>query len=445
MARSFSLLCLLFPGEALKLLSGEISLKKIAIFTNGTRGDVQPLIYLAVALKREGFSPVIAASGNFKKLVEDEGLEHVSMPVNLQDYMNSPEGKDWLRGLKSNPFTMISKLKAKTKDLAEGTLKSYWYAAQGSSIIITSPGAIGDLIMSRELQIPLVEVQLQPLVPTGDFSYPLLSGDPRFKNLRKTMFYLMEKVLWSLFRKDIVKWQKNQFQKVTRLSGGIFKQRRLCSDAIIGAYSPHLVEKPSDWPPNTSIAGFYLPVESSEKEEILNQEILDFLNSGAKPLYLGFGSIAQSSLSHVKKLIQIILDCTDERIIFNSGWTEADDLGSKDRLLVIKEANHHKLFPLCTVLIHHGGAGTTAAALNSGTPQILYPFMADQPFWARQLYKKGLIPESFPLKRVNQKRFQQQYSFATSKKTISHCKDFSEIIENENGIEKTLSMIQSLL
>jgi len=121
----------------------------ICILTNGTRGDIQPLIYLGQELFKNGYCVTMAASDNFAVLIESAGLIHKTMPVNLQEYLESEEGRLWMKRVSKNPFALIGDLWKMIPRLALSTLDSYWSACQDTDLIITTAGALGDVIIRQ--------------------------------------------------------------------------------------------------------------------------------------------------------------------------------------------------------------------------------------------------------------------------------------------------------
>ncbi|MBI9098820.1 MAG: glycosyltransferase family 1 protein, partial [Spirochaetaceae bacterium] len=362
---------------------------KIVILTNGTRGDIQPLIYLGQELHRTGCEVVVVASENFALMIEKEGLIHHSMPVNMQEYMETEEGRLWMKKLTGNPFVLISEIKKMIPRLARATLNAYWTACQGADLIITTTGALGDIYIKNHLYVPLVEVHLQPLEPTCEFAYPLINFPNNFKILNKFSYFYFEWILGQMFRKSLNTWQKETFGSVLKYKGGPFAERRRSSDLKLGAYSSVLIAKPWDWPENYHICGSFL---SSEEDYTPEPKLKNFILSGKAPVFIGFGSMIITNPDKLAAIIKKIVMNTDERIIFARGWSSLDIVDIPDRLLVVQAVSHKWLFPRMAGIIHHGGAGTTAASLRAGVPQMIFPKTADQPFWGKKVHALGISP-----------------------------------------------------
>jgi sterol 3beta-glucosyltransferase len=111
----------------------------------------------------------------------------------------------------------------------------------------------------------------------------------------------------------------------------------------------------------------------------------------------------------IKLIVETLLE-VEYQVLLVTGWGRlASDLEFSDpgKVLIRESVLHRKVFPKVEVAIHHGGSGTTHAALSAATPSVVIPFIADQHWWARKLYEKGLAPKPFSKNRTNKKRIQQ--------------------------------------
>jgi UDP:flavonoid glycosyltransferase YjiC (YdhE family) len=122
---------------------------------------------------------------------------------------------------------------------------------------------------------------------------------------------------------------------------------------------------------------------------------MKFINSGKPPIYIGFGSMTASEPEKTTKIVTEAAKLADQRLVLSSGWAKLgkDNLVDKD-YFVIGKISHNFLFPKMAAIIHHGGSGTTATAARAGVPQIIVPHMTDQFYFAEQVPKTGVAPES---------------------------------------------------
>ena len=157
-------------------------------------------------------------------------------------------------------------------------------------------------------------------------------------------------------------------------------------------YSPAVVPRPTDWPPNVEVVGYWWPATSPRWRP--DPELTDFLSAGPPPVFVGFGSLAVGS---GEQLGPVILDAIREagvRAVVQSGWAELSV--ESDDVLLIGEAPHEWLFPRMAAAVHHAGAGTTGAGLRAGLPTVTVPVLADQPFWADRVHDLGAGPAPVP-------------------------------------------------
>lgn len=411
----------------------------ISILTNGTRGDLEPLITLGKELQKLGHVVTFAASSNFTDDLTEFNV--IETPVNLQDYLSSDEGKKWMKDISKNPLNYIIQIRKLIPTMANDTLIAYSKASTNSDLIITTTGAIGDAVLKRELNIPLIEIQYQPLEPTSEFSYPFIKHQFKIGFINQLTFYLFESMISAIFRKSILKWQKEEFPGSQPLKKGIFKARRDEVTYKLGAYSSILVERPKDWKKHNIICGSINKVESQTPSD----ELLNFIEGGDPPLYIGFGSMVISDENRFRNLLEDILNQTDVRIIFCKGWSNIEIESIPNRLLVVDQAPHNWLFPLTLGVIHHGGAGTTHSVLRAGVPQVICPKTADQPFWAQRVYQSGLSTKPVEEHKLNIKRMIQIINFFRSEYNRKKAREISQLVNGENGLVNILEIITSLI
>lgn len=405
---------------------------KITFLTNGTRGDLEPLKILAQRLQQDGHDMTFAASSNFSDALKAFNL--VETPLNLQDYLNSENGKKLMKG--KNPLNYIIQIKRLIPTLAHDSLVAYHKAAKDSDLIITTTGAIGDVAISRRYKIPMIEIQLQPLEPTKEFPYPFVKLPFHNGYLNRVTYRLFESLLSSIFKKSIRKWQKDEFNQLFQKKG-VFKERREHVLYKIGAYSQNLVQKPSDWSDKNIICGPITNNEIIEPDSIL----VDFIETGSAPLYIGFGSMVITNPHKLSMIINELIEQIDIRIIFCKGWSQIELENIPGRLLVVDRAPHNWLFPKTLGVIHHGGAGTTHAVLKTGVPQCIIPKTADQPFWADRVYKLGLSPRPIKDNKLDISYLKSVIEFFKEKENQTRAKEVSTVVEKERALDKIVDLI----
>ena len=170
-------------------------------------------------------------------------------------------------------------------------------------------------------------------------------------------------------------------------------------------WSPGLIPKPADWGPEIDIAGFvFLDLASSFKPP---ETLSSFLDAGEPPVYIGFGSIVVDDPDRFTNLIFQAVKKAGIRALVSKGWGGlGDEGGTPDDIYMLENTPHDWLFPRCSAVVHHGGAGTTAIGLKCGKPTMIVPFFGDQPFWGAMVARAGAgAYEAISYKRLNSDNF----------------------------------------
>jgi vancomycin aglycone glucosyltransferase len=123
-------------------------------------------------------------------------------------------------------------------------------------------------------------------------------------------------------------------------------------------------------------------------ERPLPAELLAFLDAGAPPVYVGFGSLPAPK-DFARMAIDVVR-AQDRRVLISRGWAELVAVDDREDCFIVGEVNQQSLFPRVAAVIHHGGAGTTMAAARAGSPQVVVPQIMDQPYWASRVWDLGI-------------------------------------------------------
>ncbi|SPL95553.1 UDP-glucose:sterol glucosyltransferase [[Actinomadura] parvosata subsp. kistnae] len=158
---------------------------------------------------------------------------------------------------------------------------------------------------------------------------------------------------------------------------------------VLHAWSPHLLPSPADWPAAARPTGFWTlpPTDWTPPERLAR-----FLDDGDPPIYVGFGSSSSGDPEALTATVLEAVRLSGRRAVVATGWGALRAGTEPDGVLVIEEAPHEWLLPRVALAVHHGGIGTVAAALRAGVPQVVRPFLGDQPFWAERLHRLGVAP-----------------------------------------------------
>jgi sterol 3beta-glucosyltransferase len=169
--------------------------------------------------------------------------------------------------------------------------------------------------------------------------------------------------------------------------------------------------------------------------------LLNWLSTGKKPIYVGFGSMPIPNPQLFGDIINEIIATTALRIVFCKGWSVVPNLKAHANLFVLNYVNHEWLFPQCKCAVVHGGAGTTAAVLKAKLPLIIVSVFGDQPWWGDIIQKKRLGAH-IPSKQLSTEKLLKAITFVQTLQIIKNVNNVGEAIDGEDGLKNTVAAIE---
>lgn len=406
----------------------------ITILTFGSRGDVQPFLPLSLGLMSRGHNVILAAPTRFKSLVEEHGITFFPLAGDPEELSRR------LNDAGYNFFKLLKELMSHAVDIGAEMMRQTDEACRNADLIIhTFAHAVGAHTLAREKNIPDIHIQTFPMfTPTGD--YPNIS-------LPNLGYRFLNRLTHTVSLKITELTSSLGFEQVRRRAG--LPKRKLYSPfkdspprlrtPILCAWSPSLIPPSNDWSPRVHVTGYYFfPYNDSY---IPPNELKEFL-AGKPPICISFGSMVHKNAEKVDEIIRESLKRTGNRGIILSGWGSAHR-ESKNDLLYLESAPHDWLLPKCRMLIHHGGAGTTSAALRAGIPQVVVPFMADQPFWGSRVYAVGVAPKPIRVSQLSVEKMVSAMAEAESKIILERAQLMGQMIRSEDGVGNAVAWIES--
>ncbi|CAL9369302.1 O-mycaminosyltylonolide 6-deoxyallosyltransferase [Nocardiopsis dassonvillei] len=349
------------------------------IVTTGSRGDVQPFVALALALARAGHGAVVAAPGRFSALAGRYGVDFVPMDDGLFDLQDELAHRGTLAALTS-ARRVGPAMRAWLDDVAA-------LAQAGGDAVVHAPKALGAADLADRLGVPAVPVMAIPLyTPTSAFASPLLPFRPPGALNRAS--WRLASAVEAPYRGMLRRWRAEKLA----LGGPVpTLAERIASGGAVHAWSRHLLPAPADWPAWAAPVGsLHLPPEDGRT---LPEDLARFLAEGEPPVYAGFGSMVSRDPDELTRTVVEGVRRSGHRAVLATGWGAlARRADASDDVLVVDEVPHDLLLPHVAVAVHHGGAGTAAAAMRAGVPQVVRPFLGDQWFWGDRVHRAGAGP-----------------------------------------------------
>ncbi|KAM5369976.1 hypothetical protein ACJZ2D_008775 [Fusarium nematophilum] len=440
----------------------------IAIHIVGSRGDVQPFIPIAQLLMKPpyGHRVRICTHPVFKDFVEAQGVEFFSIggdPEALMAYMVKNPGL--LPSRESVKGGDVGKRRREMSEIIHGAWRSCIEAGDGmgeritaanvesaddlfiADAIIANPPSMAHIHCAEKLNVPLHMVFTMPWSPTKAFPHPLAAmsyGDADARVANYLSFMMMELLTWQGLGDLINKFRSQtlHLDPVSPMWGYQLLSRLRVPYSYL--WSESLIPKPSDWASHLNITGFsFLPLADSYTPP---PDLVEFLNKGPAPIYLGFGSIVVDDPQALTQLIFQAIKIAGVRAILSKGWGGVgggDDV--PESVYLIGNCPHDWLFQRVSVVVHHGGAGTTAAGIAAGRPTVIVPFFGDQPFWAQMMARAGAGPTSVPFKELTAEILAESITFALKPEVQEVAQEMAEQIAEEDGAGEAAMDIEERL
>lgn len=409
---------------------------RISIHTLGTRGDVQPYLALAKGLVQSGHDVQLTAPEQFASMAYERRVAFAPLPREFLAVLESPEAKAIL-GRSSAGFGAGLKLLKFYREIGRRLLDAEWNAAREFSpqAIIFHPKTLGAPHIAAKLEIPLLLASPLPgFTPTTEFPTPVLpvaSLGP-FNRLSHALMIHGGSILFS---KTIRAWRAEALalpdrRKASPLAGTLY------------AYSSHVLPKPSDWGSDIIVTGYwFLETKDWSPPDTLAQ----FLAAGEPPVYVGFGSMPGSSPERLTGLVLEGLRRAGKRGLLATAGGALATSASNEYVHVIAEAPHDRLLPFVSATLHHGGAGTTGAALRAGRPTAICPFIGDQSFWARRANALGVGPKPLDKRTMTVDDLASAFMAMDNPAMRSRAAELGAAIRAEKGVEQAVDFINDRL
>jgi len=406
------------------------------LLTLGTRGDVQPFIALAHGLKARGHDVVLGAPENFQSWIEGHGLEYRSIGVDMQAFVQSLQGRKVMAG---NAFAMARMWRETIVPLTRKSLDAIWETARDADVIVYHPKTAGAADVGEVTGAVLFHAAPFPIFPSKAFPLFALPG-----NYGPWLNRLSYKLL--LFSRLVFLPTLNQWRKDSLGLGTVspFWARAAARDRTPGqlcAVSPSVIPGyPADDSENIQTTGYWFLDEGQDWRP--DPELSEFLMRGDPPIYIGFGSMTSGDPTRLAQIIVEGVRRAGVRAVLATGWGAMGEIDVPGTIQLIRGAPHDALFKHVSAVVHHGGAGTTAAGLRAGLPTLICPLTVDQPFWGRRVQALGCGPKPQSLKHLRSGQFAEGLvELATSDAYRIRAQEVANAIAKEDGVARAVEII----
>jgi sterol 3beta-glucosyltransferase len=361
----------------------------IALLLIDSRGGVQPYIALALGLKRAGHEVRVIAPSGYMAMIERWGLDARPLSGDIEALIRG-SGAVTERGTLASIRFGIEQLR---RYVAAWTREAE-AACRGVDLIAAGIGgeAIA-LALAEHLGVPFIEAHLHPVGASASTFPGLLAswmpdwlGAPgRSVSHRITGLALgVPRLLMTTVARSVL-----------RLPG---MSRRVRASTAVYGYSRHVLPAVPEWRGQRHVTGYWqLPAHTGWRP---SPALEAFVNAKGPVVCVGFGSMVNSDPRAQAAMVREAVRRAGVRAVLLTGWGGLEG-ETRDDLFYADSVPHDWLFPRMRAIVHHGGAGTTGAALRAGVPALIIPFTMDQPFWGARIAALGVGPRPIPRPKLD--------------------------------------------
>jgi len=360
---------------------------KFALACYGTRGDVEPCAAVGRELLRRGHEVVMAVPPELIGFVESAGLEAIVYGPEVESFWNA----DFLRNSTWTDFFRnfwtvrgpIKVVRGAVEPLVQhwaemsATLKSL---ADGADLLFT--GLIyrdAAANVAEYYNIPLATLHHFPIGARGRLFQILPSA------LARSAMTVLQWLAWHLTKKaeDAQRRELGLPKATVPATQRIAERRSLEIQAYDEVCFPELA---AEWAQQDDRRPF-VGTLTMELTTAGDDEVASWIGAGTPPICFSFGSLPVDSPTATVEMISSACDQLGERALICAAGTDFTDVSHRDHIKVVGTVNYAETFPACRAIVHHGGAGTTAASLRAGVPTLVLWSTEDQSIWGAQVEK----------------------------------------------------------
>ena len=414
---------------------------KVGLQTWGTDGDFYPFLALAIGLKNAGHEVTIAYTSiddkDYSYRDDVDGIQLIK--ANLENF-DSKNSNPYAINATAGSFKEYSILLRQYFDPhTEQMYTASERLCAENDIVIGHTVCHTLLTASQKFNCPRISLVLTPLVVRSKFVSPIGIQMGSFIN----------SILWNIGGIVATKsWFKpaSQIRKKAGLSAVKSLQKELfTSDVLtIVAASESFISRPADWVENIQMTGFLNLPSTGSSDWKMSEDLKAFVDAGEPPIYITFGSCMQFDLEASTQLLVEAARLSGKRAIIQSDWSKLKKPADPN-IYCIENAPHSKIFPHCSLIVHHGGAGTTQSTLLAGKPSVVVAHGFDQSYWGKQLEINGVSGNVLNRNRITAYELANEINFISKSKSASQkAAQIGEIMKDENGVKKVIELIDSI-
>ncbi|MBS1419339.1 MAG: glycosyltransferase family 1 protein [Oscillospiraceae bacterium] len=399
-------------------------MKKIAMFTMGTRGDVQPYIFLSKELIKNGYDVTLGCHPCWQNLIEEAGIyfEPIGPDIDIE------KEAAIIRGKISNPVLSMLKTMNFVFRIIQNSTHEIFEVCKGKDLIIVSHSQMG-ATEAEVLGIPTVNVTLQKE----------MIGE----KLKSQTF--KDKLIGGMIAKQVAK-PYNKIRKVYGLKAVKSADEIMSEKLNLIPISKYVLERNPYWEEKNVLTGYWY---DEEPEYVPDERLKNFLADGDKPVILALGAMSFEDESEKEKLDMFVnaFKRTGCRAVIQGFQKTMQNYELPETMIACGSVPHSWLFKQGKFVIHHCGFGTSAATMIYGIPSIPVPHVLDQMGFAMQLSDINVSTKPLKSKDLSEQSIigaieEMKYTYEEKKKNAEM---ISQKIQSENGVANAVRLIETAM
>jgi len=406
---------------------------RITMICIGSTGDVRPYIILGRELKSRGHDVAICAFSPFEQTILSEGMRYKRLRGDVKELMaglmTGASGVMFLKQARDALLNLIGTM-----------LEDFEAACEDADAICAT--FLGEVIQSiaEAKKVPYIQTHYYPMDFTFDTPIASAPGQHAGKVWNKAtyqMAYLLISVLEKYYLAD---WREAHGMPRRKMASTPKYELNGHTIPVLYAMSPLVMPRPSEWAENIHMTGFWL--SKDDGHYIPDPALVSFLENGEKPIYVGFGSMVNAEMSETLDVVLEALRLSNTRAVLSTGWGGVK-IPEREDVFVADFVPHDWLFKHVAGVVHHGGAGTTAAGIQAGCPTLIVPFGGDQPFWGTRAAELGIGPKPIPRDKLTVQRLTRAFTdLKETRKYRVAARELGERLQLENGAYTAANIIE---
>ncbi|WP_240505230.1 glycosyltransferase [Nocardia mangyaensis] len=399
----------------------------------GSRGDAQPGILLARALRERGHDVTLALAPNLVAFAHHHGVPAVPFGRDTADLLHAQRTDR--RFTSRDPRARLRALFDLQRRGVPEQIEDLRALAPGHDVVVAGmAGEEAAESVARAVGLPFAAMHFFPIQPNSAVPVAPIRWAGHLPGF-------VHRGGWSV----LARARAAALAPVLPVSTG-----PNVASVRIQAYDPFLFPGVDEQLPGPFVGfpvdsdGFLISATDSVHSEPPSQtsSLESWLDAGTAPIYVGFGSMDVSDPSAFVAMLREVCARRGRRLLLASGWATIAP-GFEDAVAIVGQVDHARVLPRCVAAVHHGGAGTTAAALRAGVPQVICSVQADQPYWGQALQRLGLAA-TIPAKKLTAERLDALLDQVSRPDVIERAACYAADFATD-GVERTADAVEALL